>query len=81
LAGSLKAAPNASGPGGRSGADRVARARARTESRPRALSEAETPRLQMYRIYTGQMDTGSCLDFAVAYQDIIATKGMPRDSH
>jgi hypothetical protein len=27
------------------------------------------------------MDTGSCLDFAVAYQDVAATKGIPRDSH
>jgi dihydroxy-acid dehydratase len=41
----------------------------------------QTPWQQLYRAHTGQMDTGSCLEFAVAYQDIIATKGMPRDSH
>jgi dihydroxy-acid dehydratase len=41
----------------------------------------QTPWQELYRDHTGQMDTGSCLDFAVAYQDIIATKGLPRDSH
>jgi dihydroxy-acid dehydratase len=41
----------------------------------------QTPWQELFRTYTGQMDTGSCLDFATAYQDIIATKGMPRDSH
>jgi dihydroxy-acid dehydratase len=41
----------------------------------------QTPWQELYREHTGQMDTGSCLEFAVAYQDIIATKGLPRDSH
>jgi dihydroxy-acid dehydratase len=41
----------------------------------------QTPWQELYRRHTGQMDTGSCLEFAVAYQDIIATKGLPRDSH
>ncbi|HEY7223636.1 MAG TPA: IlvD/Edd family dehydratase [Micromonosporaceae bacterium] len=41
----------------------------------------QTPWQELFRTYTGQMDTGSCLDFATAYQDIIATKGLPRDSH
>jgi len=41
----------------------------------------QTPWQELFRAHTGQMDTGSCLDFAVAYQDIIATKGLPRDSH
>lgn len=41
----------------------------------------QTPWQELYRRYTGQMDTGSCLDFATDYQDIVATKGMPRDSH
>ena len=41
----------------------------------------QTPWQELFRTYTGQMDTGSCLDFATAYQDIVATKGMPRDSH
>src|SRR5262245_37471689 len=41
----------------------------------------QTPWQELFRAHTGQTDTGSCLDFAVAYQDIIATKGVPRDSH
>ncbi|MEV6969100.1 IlvD/Edd family dehydratase [Hamadaea sp. NPDC051192] len=41
----------------------------------------QTPWQELFRTHTGQMDTGSCLEFAVAYQDIIATKGIPRDSH
>jgi dihydroxy-acid dehydratase len=41
----------------------------------------QTPWQELFRTYTGQMDTGSCLDFATDYQDIIATKGLPRDSH
>jgi xylonate dehydratase len=41
----------------------------------------QTPWQELFRTHTGQMDTGSCLDFATAYQDIIATKGIPRDSH
>ncbi|WP_173064528.1 IlvD/Edd family dehydratase [Phytohabitans houttuyneae] len=41
----------------------------------------QTPWQELFRRYTGQMDTGSCLDFATAYQDIVVTKGMPRDSH
>jgi dihydroxy-acid dehydratase len=41
----------------------------------------QTPWQELYRAHTGQMDTGSCLDFATAYQDIITTKGLPRDSH
>ena len=41
----------------------------------------QTPWQELFRAYTGQMDTGSCLDFAVEYQDIAHTKGLPRDSH
>ncbi|MFF5225915.1 IlvD/Edd family dehydratase [Dactylosporangium sp. NPDC000521] len=41
----------------------------------------QTPWQELFRAYTGQMDTGSCLDFAVEYQDIVHTKGLPRDSH
>jgi dihydroxy-acid dehydratase len=41
----------------------------------------QTPWQELFRTYTGQMDTGSCLDFAVSYQDIVHTKGLPRDSH
>jgi dihydroxy-acid dehydratase len=41
----------------------------------------QTPWQELFRRYTGQMDAGSCLDFATAYQDIVVTKGIPRDSH
>ncbi|MEV0720083.1 IlvD/Edd family dehydratase, partial [Asanoa sp. NPDC050611] len=41
--------------------------------------EHQTPWQEIFRRYTGQMDTGSCLDFATAYQDLIVTKGTPRD--
>jgi dihydroxy-acid dehydratase len=41
----------------------------------------QTPWQELFRTYTGQMDTGSCLDFATVYQDIATTKGIPRDSH
>jgi dihydroxyacid dehydratase/phosphogluconate dehydratase len=41
----------------------------------------QTPWQELFRAHTGQMDTGSCLDFAVEYQDIAHTKGLPRDSH
>ncbi|MGI5239236.1 IlvD/Edd family dehydratase [Dactylosporangium sp. CA-139066] len=41
----------------------------------------QTPWQELFRAHTGQMDTGSCLDFAVGYRDIVHTKGLPRDSH
>lgn len=43
--------------------------------------ENQTPWQELFRAHTGQMDTGSCLDFAVAYRDVVHTKGLPRDSH
>ncbi|WP_433062034.1 IlvD/Edd family dehydratase [Dactylosporangium sp. CS-033363] len=48
--------------------------------RPPPLSD-QTPWQELFRAHTGQMDTGACLDFAVAYRDIVHTKGLPRDSH
>ncbi|MDG6107061.1 hypothetical protein Daura_31995 [Dactylosporangium aurantiacum] len=47
---------------------------------PPALDN-QTPWQELFRAHTGQMDSGSCLDFAVAYQDVAHTKGLPRDSH
>jgi dihydroxy-acid dehydratase len=41
----------------------------------------QTPWQELFRRHTGQLDTGGCLDFAVDYQDIVHTKGLPRDSH
>jgi dihydroxy-acid dehydratase len=42
---------------------------------------SQTPWQELFRANTGQLDTGGCLDFAVEYQDIVHTKGLPRDSH
>ncbi|MBO0871114.1 MAG: dihydroxy-acid dehydratase, partial [Micromonosporaceae bacterium] len=47
---------------------------------PPALTN-QTPWQELFRGHTGQMDTGACLDFAIEYQDIAHTKGLPRDSH
>ncbi|MEV0136079.1 IlvD/Edd family dehydratase [Dactylosporangium sp. NPDC050688] len=47
---------------------------------PPALDN-QTPWQELFRAHTGQMDSGSCLDFAVGYQDVVHTKGLPRDSH
>ena len=47
---------------------------------PPALDN-QTPWQELFRAHTGQMDSGSCLDFAVDYQDVVHTKGLPRDSH
>nr|BFE59697.1 IlvD/Edd family dehydratase [Dactylosporangium thailandense] len=41
----------------------------------------QTPWQELFRAHTGQMDTGSCLELAVTYQDVVHTKGLPRDSH
>ena len=41
----------------------------------------QTPWQELFRAHTGQMDSGSCLEFAVNYQDVVHTKGLPRDSH
>jgi dihydroxyacid dehydratase/phosphogluconate dehydratase len=41
----------------------------------------QTPWQELFRAHTGRLDTGSCLDFAVEYRDIVHTKGLPRDSH
>ncbi|WP_238007155.1 hypothetical protein KZZ52_37370 [Dactylosporangium sp. AC04546] len=47
---------------------------------PPTLSN-QTPWQELFRAHTGQMDTGACLDLAVAYRDVVHTKGLPRDSH
>ncbi|WP_433216579.1 IlvD/Edd family dehydratase [Microtetraspora malaysiensis] len=43
--------------------------------------ENQTPWQEIYRSTVGQLDTGGCLELAVSYQDLIHTKGIPRDSH
>jgi len=47
---------------------------------PPAL-EHQTPWQEIYRSTVGQLDGGGCMELAVAYQDIVHTKGIPRDSH
>ena len=39
----------------------------------------DSPWQELYREYTGQLDTGACLDFAVGYRDLKNT--VPRHSH
>ncbi|PPJ15689.1 dihydroxy-acid dehydratase [Nocardia nova] len=43
--------------------------------------ENQTPWQEIYRATVGQLDSGGCLELAVAYQDLVHTKGIPRDSH
>ncbi|MEU3034944.1 IlvD/Edd family dehydratase [Streptomyces griseoaurantiacus] len=43
--------------------------------------EHQTPWQEIYRDTVGQLDGGGCLELAVAYQDLVHTKGIPRDSH
>ncbi|MFF4242395.1 IlvD/Edd family dehydratase [Actinomadura geliboluensis] len=50
------------------------------EYAPPAL-ENQTPWQEIYRSTVGQLDSGGCMELAVAYQDIAHTKGIPRDSH
>ncbi|GAA4520246.1 IlvD/Edd family dehydratase [Actinoallomurus oryzae] len=50
------------------------------EYTPPAL-ENQTPWQEIYRSTVGQLDSGGCLELAVSYQDLVHTKGIPRDSH
>ncbi|MEU5869380.1 IlvD/Edd family dehydratase [Nonomuraea sp. NPDC047529] len=47
---------------------------------PPAL-ENQTPWQEIYRATVGQLDSGGCLELALSYQDLVHTKGIPRDSH
>jgi dihydroxy-acid dehydratase len=42
---------------------------------------SQTPWQELQRKFVGQLSSGACLDFAVDYQRIAATKGIPRDNH
>ncbi len=42
---------------------------------------SQTPWQELQRKFEGQFDTGACLDFAVDFQRITETKGVPRHSH
>jgi dihydroxy-acid dehydratase len=41
----------------------------------------QTPWEEIYRAQVGQLDTGACLEPALAYRDVVRTRGEPRDSH
>ena len=45
------------------------------------VKESQTPWQEMQRKFVGQLASGACLDFAVNYQKIAETKGVPRHSH
>ena len=42
---------------------------------------SQTPWQELQRKFVGQLASGACLDFAVNYQKIAKTKGVPRHSH
>jgi len=43
--------------------------------------DSQTPWQELARRTVGQLSQGGCMDFAVEYQDIARTKGVPRHSH
>jgi dihydroxy-acid dehydratase len=45
------------------------------------IKDSQTPWQELQRKYVGQLASGACLDFAVNYQKIAQTKGVPRHSH
>lgn len=42
---------------------------------------SQTPWQALQREHIGQLSTGACLDFAIRFQRIAATQGLPRDNH
>jgi xylonate dehydratase len=42
---------------------------------------SQTPWQELQRKFVGQLSTGACLDFAVDFQRVAQTKGVPRHSH
>ena len=45
------------------------------------VTPSQTPWQELQRKFVGQLASGACLDFAVNYQKITKTKGVPRHSH
>ena len=43
--------------------------------------ESQTPWQELQRRHVGQLSNGACLDFAIKYQRIATTRGLPRDNH
>jgi dihydroxy-acid dehydratase len=48
--------------------------------RPPAMQN-QTPWQALYRHDVGQLETGGCLESAVAFRDVAHVMGTPRDSH
>jgi len=46
-----------------------------------SMPPSQTPWQELQRRSVGQLSDGGCLDFAVAYQRIATTRGLPRDNH
>lgn len=46
-----------------------------------SMPPSQTPWQELQRGTVGQLADGACLDFAVSYQRIATTKGLPRDNH
>jgi dihydroxy-acid dehydratase len=46
-----------------------------------SMPESQTPWQELQRRFVGQLSDGGCLDFAVSYQRIATTRGLPRDNH
>jgi dihydroxy-acid dehydratase len=55
-------------------------AKRRAAYKPPKLNH-QTPWQELQRMHVGQLSSGACLDFAVEYQRISSTKGIPRDNH
>ena len=45
------------------------------------LVPSQTPWQALQREHIGQLSSGACLDFAVRFQRIATTQGLPRDNH
>jgi dihydroxy-acid dehydratase len=55
-------------------------AKRRAKFKP-SYPKSQTPWQELQRKHIGQLDSGACLDFAVNYQRIAQTEGIPRDNH
>jgi dihydroxy-acid dehydratase len=54
---------------------------ARRAAMPQLRLESQTPWQEIYRSTVGQLDSGGCMELAMKYQDVVHSKGLPRDSH
>ena len=55
-------------------------ARRKAAWKPKVVA-SQTPWQELQRKFVGQLATGACLDFAVDFQKVAQTKGVPRHSH